>query len=337
MRAVRIHGPADARLDELQVPRVSPEDVLVRMRACGVCGTDLHYIRAGSASLRPDATGPSALGHEFAGEVISVGARVEGLAPGDRVFVNPIDAVAGEAIGNGAREGAFADYVLVRNASRDRLLALPLQLPFEIAALAEPMSVALHAVRRSAAAPGDRVAVLGAGPIGLGVAIWLKHIGVDETTAFDLSAERAARAARFGVKAARFEAARFAETLSAHHGPSARPPMPATDIFIDATGAPAALAAIVRTAKPRARITVVGLFDETVPVDVNAVVTKELLLNGAVGYGEETREAIAFLAANVERMGDYITHRYRLDQAMDAFRMAAEPVSGKVMVLGEGA
>lgn len=333
MKVVRIHGPDDVRVDELPIPEVGPGDVLLRVRACGVCGTDLHYIRDGGCEFVASDGGPTALGHEAAGEVVAVGSRVSCVSPGDRVFVNPVDAVSGVAIGNGAGEGAFAEFLLVRNADQGRLLRLADDMPFDHAALVEPVSVAVHAIRRSGWAPGEKVAVLGVGPIGAAVVAWLKAEGAEDIVAVDLSSDRLARAARLGAASSLlFDRDRFAEDLAVHHGSAPGSQGPATDLFIDATGSPQAFDAIIRMAKRGARVTVLGLLHGPVATDVNAIVLKELTVTGSVGYPSETGEVLEFLARNPGFVRDYVSHRYAFEEVLAAFEAARDPAAGKVMV-----
>ena len=116
MKQVKIHGPGDVRLDEVPEPEAGPRDAVVRVAACGICGTDLRYVRLGGlAGPMPQ---PMPLGHELAGVVESLGAEVSGLAVGDRVVLHPT--AAGNMIGNGGAEGGFAPRLLVRDAEKVR-------------------------------------------------------------------------------------------------------------------------------------------------------------------------------------------------------------------------
>src|SRR4029079_14629261 len=135
------------------------------MRACGVCGSDALYIAWGGIPPREGAT---PLGHEPAGEVVEIGTQVRGIAVGDHVVVNPI--AAGQT-GNGGPFGGLSDFLKVEDAELGRNLAIvPLHVPFDIAAINEPMAVSWHAANRTGVKPGDSVVIFGAGPIGLGAA-----------------------------------------------------------------------------------------------------------------------------------------------------------------------
>lgn len=337
MRAVFVHGPDSFRLDEVADPRPGDDDVLVAVRACGICGSDLAYIASGVTGFNKPKLGPSALGHESAGEVVAVGANVQHVRPGDRVAINPVDRVAGATIGNGGPEGAFADMLLVRNATTPgRLIPLPEGLGYDVAALAEPMGVALHAVNRSAVTSDTKVVVLGVGPIGLGAVIWLKHRGAAHVVAVDLSAERLARAAHFGADATIRAGdgaghVDLAEQLRELHGPGRRG-APATDLFLDAAGAPAALDEVVQLATYGSRITVVAVYKQLVPMDLSAMLHKEMTLTTSVAYPTELGDVVEFLGTNAARMEHYISDHYPLGEFDAAVARARRPDAAKVMV-----
>ena len=153
IRVVNVHGPGDVRLDTAERPEVGKDDVLLRIHVCGICGTDVHYVKTGGGGRRkgPD---PMPIGHEASGEIIAVGSAVSDYRPGERVIVNPMTSSA--VIGNGGTEGAFSDILLVRDASKTQaLLRLPPSLDYADAALAEPWAVSLRAVNRGKPRSGE--------------------------------------------------------------------------------------------------------------------------------------------------------------------------------------
>ena len=154
-------------IEEVELAPPGRDEVLVRIRAAGLCHSDLSVINGD----RPRPV-PMAIGHEAAGEVMSVGSDVKGVRVGQRVVINPM--MTPSYIGSGGPEGAFTEELLVRDARvGDSLLPIPDDLPFEVAALTEPLAVALHGVNRAQAKAGDKVVVFGCGPIGLGMVLWL--------------------------------------------------------------------------------------------------------------------------------------------------------------------
>lgn len=210
MKAIMLHGPDDLRIDELPDPMPGPRDLVIRLAACGICGTDLSFAAVGGM-LGPSDT-PMALGHELSGTVAATGTEVQHLAPGQRVVVNPTSET--NMIGSGGA-GGFAEYLLVKEvAPGAHVFPIPDSLSFEEAALTEPLSVALHGVNRAEVGPGSRVAVFGAGPIGLGVVLFLRAHGVEDIVVFDMSEQRLERARALGAKAALAKEMTFATSLA---------------------------------------------------------------------------------------------------------------------------
>src|SRR5271163_886900 len=197
-RILNIHGVDDVRLDPIESPRPGSSDVVVQVKACGVCGSDLSYIKIGGIHRRPGGVTP--IGHEAAGKVISVGSAVKGVSVGQRVVINPM--MTSSYVGSGGPEGAFTEELLIRDACvGESLLPIPDDLPYEVAALTEPLAVALHGVNRAEVKPGDKVAVFGCGPIGLSMVLWLIDRGVTDVVALDLAPERLERARALGARA----------------------------------------------------------------------------------------------------------------------------------------
>ena len=142
-------------------PQVGPKDILLKIRACGICGSDAFYTSLGGL---PGLEGRTPLGHEPAGEVVEVGSEVLDIPIGAHVVIDPMAAPSG-IIGSGGTSGGMAEYLLIENAVLGRSVAIiPDHIPFEVAALNEPMAVARHAVNRTDPKPGARVVIFGAGP-----------------------------------------------------------------------------------------------------------------------------------------------------------------------------
>lgn len=164
--------PGQINVRDVEIPEPGENDVLVRVRACGICGSDVTIIGMGGRGAAIP------LGHEPAGEVVEVGKAVVDIHVGDRVVVNPIAAPSG-IMGNGGALGALTEYLLIESAILGvSLNRIPDSLPFSVAALNEPMAVARHFVNRANPRTEETAIIFGAGPIGLGAAIWLKLGGV---------------------------------------------------------------------------------------------------------------------------------------------------------------
>lgn len=337
MRRVQVHGPDDVRLDEVAEPAPGPGDVVVRVSACGICGTDLRYVRLGG--LAGPTREPMPLGHELAGVVESAGADVAGLAPGARVVLNPT--AGGNMIGNGGGEGGFAPRLLVRDATAGaHLFPIPSGMDADVAALAEPLGVGMNAVDRLEAKPGDKVAVFGAGPIGLGAVAVLHDRGVEDVVAVDLSPRRLEIARALGARAT-VDASRGDpwKELRALHGeaPLLGAPMCGTNAYVEASGAAPVIPRILQQARGGARLTVVALHDGEVPVSFLLVMMKQLTIRGAMEYPEDYGETLALLARR--DLSPMISHRFPLERFHEALAVARDPAAaGKVMIqVEEGA
>lgn len=332
MRALNIHGVGDVRLDPKDPPRIGDADVIVKIKACGICGSDLSYIKWGGID-RPEG-GVTPIGHEAAGEVVAVGKAVEGAYVGQRVVINPMNTPSN--IGSGGPEGAFSDAVLVRDARvGDSLLPIADDLPYDVAALTEPLAVALHGVNRSGAKPGDKVVVFGCGPIGLGMVLWLRDRGVTDVVAIDLADVRLERAKALGATATINPTREdVAARLRGLHGSGriyART-VCNTDVYLDAAGGPNILNDVVQMAKFQARMVITAAYTNPVQVDLNAMLTTELTLTTAVGYPTEMPEVLAALPRLKDKAAPLISHHLPFDEVLEGFRIAATPQSSKVMI-----
>lgn len=332
MHVVNIHGENDVRLDPTDQPVPGDKDVVIAVKSVGICGSDLSYIKIGGIHRKPDGVTP--IGHEVAGEILAIGSAVSGISIGQRVVVNPM--LTPGYIGSGGPEGGFTEQLLVREAQLGtNLLPIPHDLPFEVAALTEPLAVALHGVNRAQAKPGDKVVVFGCGPIGLGMVLWLADRGVTDLVAVDLAPERLARATALGASAVINPAnedvrARLAEL----HGTSRLFSRDAvgTDVYIDAAGAPNLVSDVVRMAKYHSRMVITAAHMKPVPLDLGAMLTTEMTLTTAVGYPTEMVDVLAALLRLRDTAASLISHRLPFTEVLAGFKLAGTPQSAKVMV-----
>jgi threonine dehydrogenase-like Zn-dependent dehydrogenase len=333
MQQVRLHGPGDVRLDEVAEPEPGPRDVVVRVAACGICGSDVGYVKAGGVGA--PTRRPLPLGHELAGVIEQVGSEVAGWRAGARVVVHP--GAAGNRIGNGGPEGGFARRLLVRNAAAGALFPIPDALPLETAALAEPLGVGMNAVARADARAGEKAVVFGAGPIGLAALAALGDRGVEDVIAVDPSERRLALARTLGARATLNPAARDVwREIRALHGeaPLLGAAMAASDLYIEASGAGPVIGGVLEHARGEARLVVVALHRAPLPVSFLLVMMKQLTLRGAMEYPEDFSETLALLGRR--DLSAMITHRFPLAGFHEALEVAATPaLGGKVMITME--
>ena len=332
MKATMITAPGETQVVDVPKPAVGPNDVLVRMRACGICGSDNLYISMGGLGK-----GHMPLGHEPAGEIVEIGSAIDGFAIGDHVVVNPMIAPSG-IIGNGGKTGALAEYLLIEDAVRGKSAeVVPDHIPFEVAALNEPMAVARHGVNRCDPKPSDKVVIFGAGPIGLGATIGFKSAGVDHVVVADVIPARLEKALAIGADAVINSAEEdVAKRLVELHGAgeSMFPGKAGTDIYYDAAGAPAVINAALGAAKTGARLCVVAVHKEPVPVDFLNIMSNEITIVGSIGYPDEIFEVTSDIVANWEKYAVIVSHTIPFADVEEALRLASTPgAADKVVVV----
>ncbi|MFJ8599807.1 zinc-binding dehydrogenase [Streptomyces shenzhenensis] len=340
MKSVQTAGTNQVDVVDVDRPAPGPKDALVRVRACGVCGTDVAFLHMGGMPARAHLGGdlvPIPLGHEPAGEVVEVGADVTGLKAGDRVVVNPQDAPTG-IIGCGGRYGGMSKYLLIENAEVGKSVAVfPDTVPFDVASLNEPMAVARHAVNRSQAKPTDKVVVFGAGPIGLGAAIWLKLRGVEHVVVADIVPSRLEKALAVGADAVLNSAEEdVTARLTELHGEAANAlgqPRPGTDIYIDAAGAAAVFNTVVDNAKWHARLVMVAVQKKGSGIDLGGMLRSELTLIASQGYPTEIFEVTPDLVEHRNRFARLISHRVPFTEVERAYALALTPGAAEKVVV----
>ncbi|MEU9455160.1 zinc-binding dehydrogenase [Streptomyces sp. NPDC048277] len=339
MKSLRTGAVDKVEVVDVERPVPGPKDALIRIRACGICGTDVSFLHMGGMPARAHLGGeivPVHLGHEPAGEVAEVGADVEGLVVGDRVVIDPTGHPSG-LIGCGGTQGAMSEYLLVENAEVGKnVQAFPDHLPFAVAALNEPMAVARHAVNRSGAGSEDKVVVFGAGPIGLGAAIWLKLRGVRHVVVVDVIPSRLEKALAVGADAVINSAHEdVTGRLTELHGQAVNAlgqPRPGTDIFIDAAGAPAVFNTVIGNAKSHATLVMVAV-QKKGEVDLGGMLRSELTLIASQGYPTEIFEVTAELAEHHERFEKLISHVVPFAEADRAFELTLTPGAAEKVVV----
>ncbi|MEZ0493922.1 zinc-binding dehydrogenase [Kineococcus sp. TBRC 1896] len=336
MRSVHVTGPGTASWVEVDRPTAGPADVLLRVRACGICGSDALYTSHGGIPPRQGAT---PLGHEPAAEVVEVGNQVDGLSVGDHVVLDTMAFTDG-LLGSGGAQGALSEFVVVRDAEVGRQVkVIPRHVPWQVAALNEPMAVALHAVNRTAPGPGDKVVVFGAGPIGLGAVLGYRRKGVEHVVVVDIVPSRLEKALQVGADAVvnsaeEDVAARLVELHGDGSTPRVRGVRPGTDIYLDAAGAPVVPRTVTSIAKHGATFGVVAVHKTPVEIDFGAVLATELNLVWAMGYPTEIFEVTDDLVQNWQEYAVVVSDTLPFDRALDALTLAATPgAADKVVVL----
>lgn len=334
MKIARLHGVDDVRLDDIDRPEPGPRDAVLRVQACGICGSDLGYIKQGGmAGPGPQ---PMALGHEYSAVVDRVGSEVTSVLPGARVVMHPT--AAKNLVGTGDPEcGGFASEVLAKNVDEAGVLfGIPDEMSTDLAALAEPLGVGMQAVNQAGVQPGQKVVVFGAGCIGMMAMATLKHRGFEDVVIVDVSEGRLEIAKRLGVDhAVNAEASDAWESIREIHGTSSlRDGMmicAGSDAYIECTGNGAVLQAIIGQAKRDARVSVPALHREPFVMPLILVMMKQLHIVGSIEYPDDFGETIEMLR-QVD-LTPLITHRFAIDDFAEALMAARDTSSaGKVLI-----
>lgn len=330
MRASVLTGPGALVVEERPVPEPGPGEVLVRVLAVGVCGSDTHYFEHGRIGdfVVED---PLVLGHEPSGRVVAVGPGVDPARVGERVSLEPgvpepfsAETLAGQYnldpavrfFATPPVDGVFSEYAVHPAAFCH---PVPEHVSDEAAALLEPLSVGIAAARAGQVRLGSRVLVAGAGPIGLLAAQCAALAGATDVVVTDVRAERLEVARRYGAT----------DVFASEQAPDPGAPFPGSgyDVFLDATGAqPAVLSGLHRLA-PAGRAVLVGMGMDTLPLPVPLVQNRQLVVTGTFRYANTWPTAVALAASGAVDLDGLVTSRHGLDD------VAAALTAGR----GEGA
>lgn len=319
-------GERNVQVGELEKPVPKQGEALIKVSYAGICGTDMMIY----AGRHPRAKAPLAPGHEFCGEIVEI-AGDSAFVPGDRVVIEPtLSCGACEACSAGQTHvcktlrligidghGGFAEYVAV---PLNRLHRIPDSLPDAHAALTEPLAVAVHTVRRSNMKVGDRVVILGGGPIGLMIGMIAKLAGARDIIVSDISPYRLSKAKELGFTALDAKNADVGEqiqTLTDGVG---------ADLVFEVAGTPATVSLMVEAARIQGQVVVVSLFKQPPAVDLARMHFKEISLTTTRCYSRDDFEtAIQFMAKGMLDISPMISHELKLEQIAQGFEFMEKP------------
>lgn len=338
MRAIYLNEDYEVELRDLPEPEPEPDEVLIRVQAGGVCGTDMS-VYANNHFLR---TAPQILGHEVSGEVVRPGAATSGWKPGDRVFVSPL-VVCGECAACRAGRptqceavglpglnlpGLFSDLITMPEKVLHRL---PEGINWRAGAMIEPTSVAYHAVRRAEPADGGSVAVLGAGPIGALATLICHHVHDSRLLVADLKQQNLDLLAKLTG----------ATTVDPRSGSVVETGKELTDgvgfdVVLVANHAPQSLADAVDLARSGGRVVAIAAAYEGLPeVNVPMLVWRELELRGTFAFDDEDVRAVISLIDGGMPVEELATHLHKPEEAAAVFSAMAAGDGGHVKTLFE--
>lgn len=341
MKAAVLHGIDDLRIEERPRPTPGPDEVMVNVKAVGVCGSDIHWYHEGRIGDRI-VYEPLVLGHEAAGEIVQVGANVKEWKPGDRVALEPgipcrkcafckrgdynlcQNGIYQSAPG---ADGFFAEYVVM---PADYVFRLPDHLDWIEGAMIEPWQVGLQAATQGEVTPGQSVAVLGAGPIGLFTLQAALARGATNVIVTDVQDHRLEMARKLGATHAVNVADKQAtdEILNLTDGRGA-------DVVFEAAGAVPTAQQSLWAVRRGGTVVLVGMFSvPTFNLDVLRIVRQELSLRGVFRYANHYPMAIDLAGARRVDLKSMVTHTFPLDKAKEAldFAMERKDVAIKVAV-----
>lgn len=332
MRASVLMAAGRIEMQERPVPTPAPDEVLVRVTAVGVCGSDVHFYQDGRLGDW-EVTEPLVLGHESGGVIVAVGADVDPSRIGERVSIEPQhptvsspETLRGEYNLDPAMQfyavpgtdGAFQEYVTIQS---HFAFAIPDSVSDFAAALMEPLSVAVATGRKAHFAPGDRVLISGAGTIGLTVAQVARASGATEILMSDISEARRAAALRFGATTVLDPVADADELRTS-----------GVDSFVDASGAASAVRAGLQSLRPGGRAVLVGMGLPELPMSITQIMNKELWVTGVFRYANTWPTAISLVESGRVDLDGLVTGSFALDHVQAALESTADPNTIKSIV-----
>ncbi|MEC8779313.1 MAG: galactitol-1-phosphate 5-dehydrogenase [Verrucomicrobiota bacterium] len=340
MKSLVLTEPKVLRIQESPTPDLAADEVLIRVKACGICGSDVHGYDGSSGRRIP----PLIMGHEAAGVIEGMGAKVEGFSLGDRVTfdstvycgeceyclegkVNLCDRrmVLGVSCGEYRRHGAFAEYVAVPSRI---LYKLPPSLPFEHAAMIEAVSVAVHAVGRVKFQPGDASVVVGAGMIGLLLVQAARAAGCDRVIAVDLDKDRLKLAKELGATQSinPLESDTIETILGATAGQGAR-------VSFEVVGSTPTVETAIQATRKGGAVVLVGNLAPQVEFPLQSVVTREITLFGSCASAGEYPKCIELMDKGAIKVSPLISAQATLEEGAEWFDRLYAKEAGLMKVI----
>jgi len=329
MKAALLYGPKDLRIEEQEMPTVGDNEVLLRVQRGGICGSDLHFYETGRSGAYVVTT-PLVLGHEFSGTVADIGNAVKNLSKGDRAVVEPSFPcfrckyckrgrynLCPDLVFCGVPNvhGALREYTVVPS---DFVYPIPGQMSLEEGAMIEPLAVGLYAVQRAGVNPGDRVAVLGGGPIGLLTLEAALAVGAAEVYVTDHHDIRLEVAKELGATACinTLKQNAVEEIHRLTRGEK-------VDVVVEAVGAPATIQEAFKIVSPGGTIVVVGVFAQPeISTEIGRLAENEVEVKGARLYPGIFKGAIRLASKKAVQLTPLISKTFDFDRVEEAFEAA---------------
>jgi len=331
-----VSSPGKIEFQEKRVPSLSSKDVLIGVKACAICGSDLHIFKGS----HPAAPLPIAIGHELSGEVLNIGENVSKVKEGDRVVVEPV-VICGEcyfcrsgqyhlclniSFQYRKGQGGFARYFV---AEEDWVHKIPEKVSFEEGALIEPLSVAVHAIKKGNLQFGHTVAIFGSGAIGLLILLLSRLFGMAEVFVVDVQPYRLKRAKEFGAS----------DVLDNSKGDAVQKIFEKTsqlgvDRSFEAVGLQSTLIQSLKVLKKGGTCILVGIFeDQDVKIPANLFIQKEISLSGSQGYCWDFQTALTLVEKAIVPLKKMVTHVLPLSSLQEGFELLMDSKSKTIKVV----
>ncbi len=305
MKAAIFHGIRDLRVEEVEEPKPRPSEVKVRVKYCGICGSDLHEYVHGLFPQSP-------FGHEACGEIVEVGRAIRGFQAGERVIA--------------VQKGAFAEYVLC---PPERVMRIPQKMSWKQAAVVEPLAGAAYALERGGVHPGESVLIAGGGPVGLMVLLGLKALGAGNVYVTEISEVRRKKAEELGAAAVcnplETKVSSWIKEVTSGRG---------VDVAVESVGVEASLKDCLASVRYKGRVIVQGIFTERVPVHMLGFVTRETTMIGTNSINPTL--AMEWIESKGIRPESIVTKIIPLKEiSAEGFEVLIQPVKDEIKILVE--
>ena len=305
MKAAIFHGIRDLRVEEVEEPKPRPSEVKVRVKYCGICGSDLHEYVHGLFPQSP-------FGHEACGEIVEVGRAIRGFQAGERVIA--------------VQKGAFAEYVLC---PPERVMRIPQKMSWKQAAVVEPLAGAAYALERGGVHPGESVLIAGGGPVGLMVLLGLKALGAGNVYVTEISEVRRKKAEELGAAAVcnplETKVSSWIKEVTSGRG---------VDVAVESVGVEASLKDCLASVRYKGRVIVQGIFTERVPVHMLGFVTRETTMIGTNSINPTL--AMEWIESKGIRPESIVTKIIPLKEiSAEGFEVLIQPVKNEIKILVE--
>jgi L-iditol 2-dehydrogenase len=333
MKAAVWYGGKDIRIEDLPTPKIKDDEVLVRVKAVSICGSDLHAYMGTSKRRIP----PLVMGHEFSGEIVKLGRTVKGLKEGERVVLEPVLSCGKCALCQRGRSnicenirlvglhlsGAFSEYVPI---PASKCHTLPDAVSFEEASLVEPLAVAVHAVNFASLEKDEDIGILGSGAVGLMTLQVVNNIGAEKLFAIDTLEYRLDLAKKLGATT----------TINAKKEDPVKEVLAyggANTVF-EAVGHQKTVQQALSMVKKGGKVVIIGMLEATMELGMLDVTVKEIEIKGSYGYtSNDFKQALTLIAKGKVEVKPLITHVLSLHDIVKGFDILSQGAENVIKVV----